>query len=70
MWHEWGRRAYRVLVGKAERKKKKRPLGIPRRLWEDDIKADFKERIWEGVDWNNLAQDGFKWWAVVNRRVP
>ena len=72
MWHEWGRGAYKVLVGKAERKKK--PLGILRRLWEDDIKADFKEIGWEGVDWNNLAHDRFKWWAVVNtvmnHRVP
>ena len=63
MWHEWRRGAYRVLVGKAERKE---PLGIPRRLWKDDIKADFKEISWEGVDCNNLAHDDFKWWAVVN----
>jgi len=38
------------------------------------FKADFKEISWEGVDWNNLAHDRFKWWAavytVMNRRVP
>jgi len=71
MWHEWERGAYGVLVGKVERKK---PLGILRRLWEDDIAADLKEMSLEGVDWNNLAHDRFKWWAVVstvmNRRVP
>jgi hypothetical protein len=31
---------YRVLVGKTE---EKRPLGCPRRRWEDNIKMDLKE---------------------------
>ena len=34
------RNAYRVLVGKPE---SKRPLGRPRRRWEDSIKMDLRE---------------------------
>jgi hypothetical protein len=37
------RNAYRILVGKAERK---RPLGKPRRRWVDDIKMDLREIGW------------------------
>ena len=47
-----GRRVYRVLVGKPEGK---RPLGRPRRRWEDNIKKDLQE--WEGVvrtGWSRL----------------
>jgi hypothetical protein len=42
------------LVGKLEGK---RPLGRPRRSWEDDITIVLREIVWEGVDWNHLAQD-------------
>jgi hypothetical protein len=42
-----GRGVYRVLVGKAERR---RPLGSPRRRWEDNIKMDLQEVGCEGVD--------------------
>jgi len=41
------RDAYRVLVGKPERK---RPLGRPRSKWEDNMKTDFEEVGCEGVD--------------------
>jgi hypothetical protein len=44
---EKGRNVYRVLVGKPEGK---RPLGRPRRRWEDGIKMDLKEIGWGGVD--------------------
>jgi hypothetical protein len=43
----WGRVAYRVLVGNPERK---RPLGRPRRRWEDNIKMDLKELDCGGLD--------------------
>jgi hypothetical protein len=46
------RNAYRVLVGKPERK---RPLGRPGRRWEDDIKMEVTEMRWDGVDWIDLA---------------
>ena len=49
------RGAYRVLVGKPEGK---RPLGRPRRRWEDNIKIDLQEVGCEGMDWIDLAQDG------------
>ena len=45
---------YGVLVGKPERK---RPLGRPRRRWEDNIKMDLREVRCGGVDWIELAQD-------------
>jgi hypothetical protein len=48
------RSAYRILVGKPEGK---RPLGIPRRRWEDNIKIDLREIGWDGVDWTDLVQD-------------
>jgi hypothetical protein len=58
-----GRNVFRVLVGKREGK---RPLGIPRRRWEDGIKMDLREIGWGGVDWIHLAQDRDLWRAVVN----
>jgi hypothetical protein len=58
-----GRNVYRVLVGKPEGK---RPLGGPRRRWEDGIKMDLREIGWVGVEWIHLAQDRDFWWAVVN----
>jgi hypothetical protein len=46
--------AHVLLVGKPEGKK---PLGSPRRIWVDNIKMDFLEIGWDGVDWIVLAQD-------------
>jgi hypothetical protein len=65
------RSAYRALVGKPEGR---RPLGRPRRRWEDNIKKDLREFGWGGIDWINLAQDRDRWRALVNAvmnlRVP
>jgi hypothetical protein len=49
-----GRGAYRVLVGKPERK---RPLGRPRHRWEDNIMMDLQEVGCGCEDWIGLAQD-------------
>jgi hypothetical protein len=49
-----GRGVYRVLVGKPEGK---RPLGRPRRRWEDNIKMDLREMGIDGANWIRLAQD-------------
>ena len=49
-----GRGVHTVLVGKPEGK---RPLGRPRRRWEDNIKMELKE-VGRGGDWMELAQDG------------
>jgi hypothetical protein len=57
------RRVYKVLVGKPEGK---RPLGRPRRRWEDGIRMDLREIGLEGVDWTRLAQDRDRWRAVVS----
>jgi hypothetical protein len=56
------RDAYRALVGKPEGS---RPLGRPRRTWEDNIKMDLREVGWGGMDWINLAQDRDRWRALV-----
>jgi hypothetical protein len=57
------RNAYRILVGKPEGK---RPLGRPRHRWVDNIKMEFRERGWVGVDWIDLAQGRDQWRALVN----
>jgi hypothetical protein len=57
-----GRGVHRVLVGKPEGK---RPLGRPRRRWEDNIKMDLQE-VRGGGDWMELAQGRDRWWALVN----
>jgi hypothetical protein len=65
------RGVYRVLVGKPEGKK---PLGRPRRRWENNIKMDLQEARCEGMDWIHLAQERDRWRALVNAvmyiRVP
>jgi hypothetical protein len=60
---ELRRGAYRVLVGKHEGK---RPLGRPRRRWEDNIKLDLYEVVCGGMDWIELAQDRDRWRVLVN----
>ena len=66
-----GRGVHRVLVGKPEGK---RPLGRPRRRWEDNIKMDLKEVGGGCGDWMELARDRDRWRALVstvrNLRVP
>ena len=56
----WGERrcAYSVLGKDA--------LPRPRRRWEDNIKMDFKEIAWEGMDWIDLVVGRDKWRAFVN----
>jgi hypothetical protein len=38
----------------------------PRHRWEDNLKVNLKSIWFEGVDWIQLAQDRFQWWAPVN----
>jgi hypothetical protein len=57
------RGALRVLVGRPEGK---RPLGRPRRRWEDNIKTVLQIVGWKGKDWIDLAQDSDRWRALVN----
>ena len=66
-----GRGVYMVLVWKPEGK---RPLGRPRRRWEDNIKMDLQEVGGACGGWMELNQDRDRWWALVstvmNLRVP
>jgi hypothetical protein len=56
--------AYRILVGRPEGK---RPLERARRRWVGNIKMDFREIEWDGMDWIELAQDRDQWRALMNR---
>jgi hypothetical protein len=64
------RKVYKVLVGNSEGR---RPLGRPRRRWEDGVRMDLRETDLGGVDWIRLAQDRDRWRdvvsAVMNLRV-
>jgi hypothetical protein len=66
-----GRGTHRVLVGKPEGK---RPLGIPRHRWEDNIKMDLLEVGGGCGNWMEWAQDRDMWRALVSTvmhfRVP
>ena len=61
-WHvarmEQSRNAYRVLLGKPERK---RSLGRPRRRWEDNIKIDLREVGCDPGYWIDLAEYKDQW---------
>jgi hypothetical protein len=65
------RGVYRVLVGRPEGE---RPLGRPRRRWDDNIKLDLREIETDVVNWIQLSQDRVQWRAsintVMNLRVP
>jgi hypothetical protein len=65
------RGVHRMLVGKPEGK---RPLGRPRRRWENNIKMDLQEVGGGRRDWMKLAQDRNRWRALVGTvrdcRVP
>jgi hypothetical protein len=61
MWEK--RNAYRILVGKPERK---RPLGRSRHRWVESIEINFREIGWGGMDWIDLVQDRNQWRALVN----
>jgi hypothetical protein len=66
-----GRGVHLVLVGKPEGR---RPLGRPRRSWEDNSTMDLQEVGGGGGDWMERAQDRDSWRALVgtvmNFRVP
>jgi hypothetical protein len=61
-WMGEKRNVYRLLVGKPEGK---RPLGRPRHRWMDNIKMDLLEKGLSVVDWIGLAQDRYRWRALV-----
>jgi hypothetical protein len=57
------RGVYRNLV---ENPEGKRPLGRPRRRWEDNIRMDLQEVGCRGMDWIGLVYDRDSWRAFVN----
>jgi hypothetical protein len=62
-----GRGVYRFLVGRPEGK---RPLGRPRRRWEDNIKMYLREIGIDGENWIQLAQDRVQWRAFEHGNEP
>jgi hypothetical protein len=71
VFYEQKEHVYRVFVGRPERK---RPLGRPRRRWEDNINMDLREIGIDGANWIQLVQERFQWRVfvntVMNLRVP
>ena len=64
MWREGGGGdVHRVLVRKSEGK---RPMGRPRRRWEDNIKMDLQEVGGVRGNWMELAQDRDRWRVLVS----
>ena len=65
------RRLYSIVVGKPEGK---RPLGRPRRRWEDNIRRDLREVGIRDENWLDVAQERILWRIFVstamNLRVP
>jgi len=57
------RSVYKILV---EEHEGKRPLGSPRRRWEDNTKKDLQEVGCVFMDWIELSQDRDRWWALVS----
>ena len=68
---EEGRSTFKILTGKST---EKRPLGRPRRRWEDNIRMDLEEIGIYAGNWVDSAQDRDYWKALVNEalnvRVP
>jgi hypothetical protein len=69
--HGGGTGVYKVSTGRTERN---RPLGRPRRRWEDNIKLDLREIGIDGANWIRLARDRVQWRVFVSTvmklRVP
>jgi hypothetical protein len=57
------RNVYKVFMGKPGGK---RPLGRPRRRWEDKIRMDLREIGQGSVEWIQLAQGRDRWRGFVN----
>ena len=68
---EKGRSAFKIVTGKPTGK---RPLGRPRRRWEEHIRMDLEEIGINVGNWVDSAQDRDYWRALVNAalnlRVP
>ena len=60
---EEGRSAFKILTGKPTGK---RPLGRPRRRWEDNIRMDLDEIAINAGNWVDSAQDRDSWRVFVN----
>ena len=60
---EEGRSAFNILTSKPTGK---RPLGRPRRRWEDNIRMDFEEIGINAAIWGDLAKDRDYWRTLVN----
>jgi hypothetical protein len=57
---------YSIFVRKPEGKK---PLGRPKRRWEENIRMTLRENLLEGVDWTDLVQDRYRWRDLVNTEM-
>ena len=60
---EEGRSAFKILTGKTTGK---RPLGRPRRRWEDNIRMDLKEIGINTRNWVDSTKDRDYWRTLLN----
>jgi hypothetical protein len=63
---QWSSETYKILNGKPEGK---RPLGMLRHRWKDNIKIHPKVVWCENLNWIHLTQDGIHWQVFVNRAM-
>ena len=60
---EEGRSAFKILTGKPTGN---RSLGRSRRRWEDNIRMDLEEKVFNAGNWVDSAQVRDYWRALVN----
>jgi hypothetical protein len=65
-FHLENKRALSIQVHVIHKPEGRRPLGRPRRRWEDNIKMNLRRIGWDSMDWLELAQDRDQWRALVN----
>jgi hypothetical protein len=65
--HLESRNSHRVLIGKPDRKTQ---VGRTRRMWEDNIRRNLRERRLVGMDRINLVQDSDQWQTCEHRDEP
>jgi hypothetical protein len=64
MWHEWGRKE--TLIGYGRKARGKETTRKTKHRWVDNIMMVLVEIGWGGLDWIGLAQDRYRWRALVN----
>jgi hypothetical protein len=62
----WARNVALTFTLFARKPEESRPIGRPRRRWEDSIRMDLREIGRGGMDWVCLVQGKYQWRAYVD----